>query len=376
MALIKLNTNSLLDDAVTTDKLVNDGNLGNRNLIINGAMTVAQRGTSSTSSGYQTVDRWLAAFGGSGAAVTQSQESLSSSDAPYALGLRNYFRSTVTGTSTDTSAYHQILQYVEAQNMAQSGWNLTSTSSYITLSFWVRSSVAGTYAFYVESMDGTQQSYSHAFTLSANTWTKVTKTIPGNSNITINNDNGQGLLFDILAHFGTDYTTASSTEDAWKTFNGTDICKDYPQNWLNTSGATFDFTGVQLEVGETVTSFEHETFSETLHKCQRYYEKSHDYSVAPTHGFVGGSFEIWQSRATSGTTAVYYTIQYKVRKRASASVTTFNNTASGSGYYHISGNADYTNGSTVGGDRKFSMRMPSTGNQNEYLFSWVSDAEL
>jgi hypothetical protein len=256
----------------TLDTLYGDNGLTGRNLIINGAMQVAQRGTSSTSSGYQTVDRWLAAFGGSGAAVTQSQESLSSSDAPYALGLRNYFRSTVTGTSTDTSAYHQILQYVEAQNMAQSGWNLTSTSSYITLSFWVRSSVAGTYAFYVESMDGTQQSYSHAFTLSANTWTKVTKTIPGNSNITINNDNGQGLLFDVLAHFGTDYTTASSTEDAWKTFDGADICKDYSQNWLNTSGATFDFTGVQIEVGETATPFEHEDYGTTLAKCMRYFQ--------------------------------------------------------------------------------------------------------
>ena len=252
------------------------GGLTGRNLIINGAMQVAQRGTSSTSSGYQTVDRWLAAFGGSGAAVTQSQESLSSSDAPYALGLRNYFRSTVTGTSTDTSAYHQILQYVEAQNMAQSGWNLTSTSSYITLSFWVRSSVAGTYAFYFESMDGTQQSYSHAFTISANTWTKVTKTIPGNSNITINNDNGHGLLFDIVAHFGTDYTTASSTEDAWKTFDGTDVSKDYPQNWLNTSGATFDLTGVQLELGETATPFEHRSYGDELARCHRYYYKNNN----------------------------------------------------------------------------------------------------
>ncbi len=250
------------------------GGLTGRNLIINGAMTVAQRGTSSTSSGMNSVDRWMAAFGGSGAAVTQSQESLASSDAPYALGLRNYFRSTVTGTSTDTGAYHQILQYVEAQNMAQSGWNLTSTNSFITLSFWVRSSVAGTYAFYVESKDGTTQAYSHSFTLSANTWTKVTETMPGNSNITINNDNGQGLLVDVGAHFGTNYTTSSSTEDAWKQFDATDLFKDYGQNWLNTSGATFDLTGFQLEVGSTATPFEHEDFSTTLARCQRYYEIS------------------------------------------------------------------------------------------------------
>jgi hypothetical protein len=293
MALSTIKTASITDDAVTTPK-VSDGVFNaHRNLIINGAMQVAQRGTSSATSGYQTVDRWNAAFGGSGAAVTQSQESLSSSDAPYALGLRNYHRSTVTGTSTDTGAYHQILQYVEAQNMAQSGWNLTSTSSYITLSFWVRSSVAGTYAFYFESMDGTQQSYSHAFTISANTWTKVTKTIPGNSNITINNDNGHGLLFDIVAHFGTDYTTASSTEDAWKTFDGTDVSKDYPQNWLNTSGATFDFTGVQLEVGETATPFEHRSYGDELRRCQRYYYETTDYIRYMSQGPVGSQAWEW-----------------------------------------------------------------------------------
>ena len=248
------------------------GGLTGRNLIINGAMQVAQRGTSSTSSGMNSVDRWMAAFGGSGAAVTQSQESLSSSDAPYALGLRNYFRSTVTGTSTDTGAYHQILQYVEAQNMAQSGWNFTSTSSFITLSFWVRSSVAGTYTVYFQSKDGTEQVYAHEFTLSANTWTKVTETMPGNSNITINNDNGQGLLVDVLAHFGTDYTTSGSTTNAWKTADSADITKDYGQNWLNTSGATFDLTGFQLEVGSTATPFEHRSYGEELALCQRYYQ--------------------------------------------------------------------------------------------------------
>jgi len=284
------------------------GGLTGRNIVINGAMQVAQRGTSSTSAGINTVDRWNAAFGGSGAAVTQSQESLASSDAPYALGLRNYFRSTVTGTSTDTAAYHQILQYVEAQNMAQSGWNLTSTNSFITLSFWVRSSLAGTYTVYLRSMDGTSQAYAHEFTLSANTWTKVTKTIPGASNITINNDNGQGLLVDILPHYGTDYTTSSSTTNAWKAFDGADVTNDYAQNWLNTSGATFDVTGVQLEVGSTATPFELESFGTTLAKCQRYYSNVASFSrdnfgqlYSSTQGKVGLKFPVIMRTAATVT---------------------------------------------------------------------------
>tara|TARA_R100000734_G_C3298279_1_gene89224 strand:+ start:29 stop:1099 length:1071 start_codon:yes stop_codon:yes gene_type:complete len=307
------------------------GGLTGRNLIINGNMSVAQRGASSTSAGINSVDRWNAAFGGSGAAVTQSKESLASSDAPYALGLRNYFRSTVTGQSTDTAAYHQILQYVEAQNMAQSGWNLTSTSSFITLSFWVRSSLAGTYAFYVESMDGTPQAYSHSFTLSANTWTKVTETMPGNSNITINNDNGQGLLVDIVAHFGTNYTTSSSTEDAWKQFDTTDVFKDYGQNWLNTSSATFDVTGVQLEVG-TATPFEHEDFGTTFRKCQRYFELL-------GHAMEGTSdgFSLMSLPFNGATGNQWIDIPFMVEKRAApTSIVAFNGytlpTTSGIGF--------------------------------------------
>ena len=69
-------------------------------------------------------------------------------------------------------------------------------------------------------------------------------------------------------------------------------------------------------------------------------------------------------------------LQFNSKKEKSASITTFHNTGSGSGYYHISGNADYTNGSIIGGDRKFTLTCPSTGNQNEYLFSWTADSEL
>ena len=250
----------------------------------------------------------------------------------------------------------------------------TSGAESITLSFWVRSAKTGTYIVQLKDQDNAR-SYSQAYTISsADTWEHKTLTYAGDTTGVLDNDNADSFRIFWWLVAGSNFTSGTLAT-AWE--STTNANRAVGQiNLADTVGNEWYITGVQLEVGEQATPFEHRSFGDELVRCQRYYEKSHEYGTAPTHGFTGGNFEIWQSRATSGTSAVYYTIQYKVRKRASASVTTFNNTASGAGYYHISGNADYTNGSINGGDRKFSIRMPSTGNQNEYLFSWISDAEL
>ena len=242
--------------------------VGSRNLIINGNMAVSQRGTSSTTSGYETVDRFKTEF--SGVSVTQSQESLSSGD-PYDEGFRNFLRATNTSVSSATSAFLQMYQYIEAQNLATSGWKATSSTSFVTYSFWVRSSLAGTYYINIRSQDGTSQNFSSPLVLVANTWKKVTLSISGNSNITVNNDNGAGLFIGIVPHYGTDLTTSEHTVDAWAAYSGTDITPDYSQSWTNTASATFDITGVQLEVGDVATPFEHESYAATLQKCRRYF---------------------------------------------------------------------------------------------------------
>jgi len=242
---------------------------GRRNMIINGAMQVAQRGTSSTDSSYGTVDRFAISRGA--VTATQSQESLASGDTPYSLGFRKYFRITNTGTTSATNSYIAIRHRIEAQNIAMSGWNYTSTSSDITISFWVRSSLAGTYYMNLRSNDGTAQNYTIPVVLSANTWTKIIKTVSGDSGISIDNDNGIGLDVLMWAHLGTDYTTSSHTINQWNTYSGTDQAPDYSQNWNNTSSATFDLTGVQLEVGSQATPFEHRSVGEELDLCQRYF---------------------------------------------------------------------------------------------------------
>jgi hypothetical protein len=232
---------------------------GRRNIVINGAMNVAQRNTSSTGSGYSTLDR----FGGTRGTVTatQSQESLTSSDSPYSLGFRNYFRMTNTGVTAATASYCGMLQRIEAQNIANSGWDYPSTSSKVTISFWVRSSLAGTYYMNLRSNDGTSQNFAIPVVLSANTWTKITKTVSGDSDLTFNNDNGIGLEILLWMHLGTDYTTSGHTVNQWNAYSATDQAPDYPQNWNNTDSATFDFTGVQLEVGSVATPFEHRSYA-------------------------------------------------------------------------------------------------------------------
>ena len=264
--------------SVSTTNLTVNGNayptagpLSNRNLIINGAMQVAQRGTSATNSGYGSVDRFdnLYAFG----TVTQSQESLASGD-PYTEGFRNYLRLTNTSAGTDDAAeYRTIRHYIEAQNMAGSGWNYTSSSSYLTISFWARSSVSGTYYTLVRSHDGTTQAYTFSYTLTADTWTKVSHSIPGATSVAFDNDNNKGLDIRFLVDYGTNNTDSGHTLNTWSAWSNTSQSPDFTHDWSGTADATFDLTGVQLEVGFVATPFEHRSYGDELRRCQRYYYK-------------------------------------------------------------------------------------------------------
>ena len=162
----------------------------NKNLIINGAMEVAQRGTSSTSDGYLT-DRFNVFDGASlDEACTREQVNVASGTTPYTLGFRKALKLTNGNQTSGAEANDniQIIHKLEAQDIANSGWNYTSASSFITLQFWVKSSVAQNFYGYLRAIDGTAQLYPfETGSLSANTWTKITKTISGNSNLQFDN---------------------------------------------------------------------------------------------------------------------------------------------------------------------------------------------
>ncbi len=285
---------------------INGGAIGGRrNLVINGDMRIAQRATTNNTAGssstYKTLDRYMVQI--QSGTLTESQQDLSSSDTPYTFGFRKFMRIlNQSGIGAGAAQYAEIDQRIEAQNIAQSGWNYTSSSSYITLSFWVRASVAQAYVAVVYTNDGTQRHYpfeikdSGGSTLSADTWTKITKTIPGDSGITVSNDSGNGLTLSFIAAYGTNYTSDSGNFDAWNTTGGgTNRWPDMTTTWATTTNATFDITGVQLEVGTEATAFEHRSYGEELSLCQRYYQRyreGNNISLGLGFGYASSELDI------------------------------------------------------------------------------------
>ena len=258
---------------------INGGKIGGRrNLIINGAMMVAQRGISTTSAtaGYHTVDRIQSENVGADEAPTREQVDVSSGTSPYAEGFRKAYKLT-NGNQTGGAGVQDIMNIryqIEAQDVANSGWNYKSASSFVTLQFWIKSSVSQNFNMYLRTLDSTNNTFAFdTGTLSADTWTKIIKTIPGNSNITINNDNGVGLQLNFGPLWGTDRTDNSVTNNVWQTYNSAARMKDNTTTWYTTNDATLELTGIQLEVGSQATPFEHRSYAEEFSLCQRYYQE-------------------------------------------------------------------------------------------------------
>ena len=282
--------------AVNSVVMPNGGFFSNRNLIINGAMQVAQRGTSSTANDYL-IDRFRFSYGGTDEAPTQAQVDVASGTTPYTLGFKKALKITNGNQTSGAGAadFLEFYQYLEDQDISNSGWNFKSSSSYITISYWVKSSVAQKFTgFLYTNQAGAGDSYMYSYqiddgsggNLTADTWTKITHSIAGNSNLTFNSDNTRGLAVGFYMFEGTDYSTSSHTENTWAAWNSSNKIKDMTSTWYTTNDATFEITGVQLEVGNVATSFEHRTYAQELVLCQRYYRQQ---TKSRASGRLGGS---------------------------------------------------------------------------------------
>ena len=243
-----------------------DGALSNRNLIINGAMQVAQRGTSFTtgSSNMYTLDRWRS----QGTYDTESLTIEQSTDAPDGFG--NSLKITVsTAESTgDAQDYHMVTQKFEGQNLTQLNYGSSSAST-MTFSFWVKASIAQTYCVSLYQTNGNKH-YSQTYTVNAaNTWEYKTVSISGNTANAIAFDNSGELEVGFMLGAGTYYSSGSN--DFWG--GAAHFAAGANHTFMTTANATLQITGVQLEVGDTATPFEHRSYGDELARCQRYFQR-------------------------------------------------------------------------------------------------------
>ena len=264
------------------------GGGGFKNLVINGAMNVHQRGGTTTTSGYL-IDRFT--FSLSGVGVTRSQDT----DVPSGQGFSNSLKHLNTSTTTATSAYCASQTHIEAQDIRNSGWDYADPDSKITISFWAKSSIDGTYYMVLRTYDGTKQEYAAPYTLTANTWKRVDFQIAGNSNLTFDNDAGQGITIFPFIEMGSDYTdSAVMLEDQWVSYVGTAQTPDKQSSFMSTSGAAFWFTGVQMEVNDKVTDFEHRPYGDELARCERYLQRIGESTGAGTYSGMF-NMNVWSS---------------------------------------------------------------------------------
>ena len=357
--------------------------LSHRNIIINGDFKIAQRATSHNSSGYRTVDRFQMTAGGASHTLTQAQVDVASGTTPYTEGFRKAYSITNAGQNANNQAYLYMRYNVEAQDLATSGWNYTSSSSFITISFWIKASVTQTYLFFLHTNDGGTKEYNHLMSLSANTWTKITLNVPGNSGLQFDNDNGLGLSIYWTAYLGDHYTSTGSV-DQWVTHAGYTSRPDMGSTWWTTSNATFQLTGVQLEVGSVATPFEHRSYGEELSRCQRYFQ------VLSRNTSAGLNAHSRYPALGNGTNSTLWYCYHKQTMRVRPSLVTSNITSTTVEIfnYSTSGGATYGGSSMSEGDENHSQITVtttggvSTGNVACWRFSvngdcyWAVDSEL
>tara|TARA_R100001460_G_scaffold16484_1_gene36008 strand:- start:135 stop:1211 length:1077 start_codon:yes stop_codon:yes gene_type:complete len=255
---------------------INAGGGGvNRNLIINGNFVVAQRGTSfsNVTTSQFCLDRFSVDVGGGGAFnVTQD------SSAPEGFEKSLKLEVNTADSSIAVGDAYRITQAIEGQDITQVDLG-ASTAKAMALSFYVKSSVTGTYGIGLANSAETENFVAEYTINSANTWEKKTINIPVRTSGTwlTTNGIGIGVRFDLGS--GTNY---NGTAGQWQTTSSKVYRTSSCVNLIATGSATWQITGVQLEVGQNPTSFEHEPFERTFLKCQRYFQKSY-----PHGNFLG-----------------------------------------------------------------------------------------
>jgi len=251
--------------------IVASGAQGFKNKIINGAMVINQRyGTTAqtNTSGFVT-DRFQVLNSSAGTVNVQTVTT-APVDFSYSTQLTANTADASVG-STDSVIFYTT---VEGYNITDLNWG-TANARTVTLSFWVRSSLTGTYSASIVSQNG-GVSFPFNYTISSsNTWTQITQTITGPTSGTFGTTNDVGFYLEFALMTGSSF---QGTPNAWSAGNWRGTASQV--NWMATSGNTFNITGIQLEKGTTASSFEFRSYQKELILCQRYF-----FRTASTAGY-------------------------------------------------------------------------------------------
>jgi len=298
MALTKVTTGTIADDSIQS--------LKNRSLIVNGAMQVSQRGAQAgqgASSAYSAVDRFeIVASGAKTARVTSSKQATTTGEFSSQLKID----CTTAQASVASGDLFAVRQKIEGQNLQHLQYG-TSSAKTLTASFTITSPKSGIHCVQLHHRDAAY-SYVREFTVdAANTAQRINVTFPGYTATALDNDNNSSLELAWPLIAGSDWQT---TKDGWT--SGNDFATSNQQNLLDSTANDFLITGVQLEVGEVATPFEHESFGQTLYKCKRYFE-------AIQMNFPG-RYDGAMETSGSGVWA-NVNVDYEVLKRATPTIT-------------------------------------------------------
>ena len=285
-------------------------NTGVRNILYNGAMQVAQRGTSTASitvSGYYTADRWQ-----HGVETLGTWTSSIENDAPTGSGFRKSLKLLCTTADASPAAGDNVAiqQQLEGQDL-QAIKKGTSSAQSLTISFWVKSNVTGTYICELYDFDNTRQ-VSKSYSVSASaTWEFKTITFGADTTGAFDNDNAASLLVKFWLGAGSNFSSGT-LNTSWASSTPANRAAGQT-NLASATNNYFQITGVQLNVGGVAAPFEFKSFERDLQECQRYYEKSYNVTTAPATATTEGLQAC--GSMLDGVSQWFANVYFKVEKR-------------------------------------------------------------
>jgi hypothetical protein len=315
---------STLTGAITATAGINTPNtFGFKNRIINGGMVIDQRNagasvSTATLTTVYSVDRWAGFYSANNKYTMQQNAGAITPP----VGFTSYLGATSSAaTSLAASDYYLLSQRIEGYNIADLGWG-TANAKTVTLSFWVRSSLTGTFGgSFLNSAENRSYVFSYSIPV-ANTWTSISVTVAGDTSGTWLTTNTNGISIYFGLGIG---STSSGTAGVWS--GSTYYSVTGATSVVGTNGATFYITGVQLEKGSTATSFDFRDYGRELMMCQRYFETTFDIGTAPANNLGVGVGEVIFSNPDGGggfAPNMYFYYPYKVTKRAAPTTTFYN----------------------------------------------------